>query len=73
MTRLPIRLRTVLLLVVLLASDAARAANGTPLWVLEQNRRAAEQAERRPTAPLVSRPAATPTVAVPTPRQLDPG
>jgi hypothetical protein len=57
---------------VLLASDVALAANGTPLWVLEQNRRAAEQAERRPSAPIVSRPAPTPTAAVATPRQLDP-
>jgi hypothetical protein len=73
MKRRRVRLGALLALLLLLANDGAAAAGGTPLWVLEQNRRAAEQRERRPSAPIVSHPAPTATVAVPTPPQLDPG
>jgi len=73
MKRFRVRVGTLLALMVLLASDGAAATGGTPLWVLEQNRRAAEQRAPRPSAPIVSHPARTATVAVPTPRQLDPG
>ena len=76
MKRLRIPALTVLVAATLLsAGDSAPASGGTPLWVLQQNRRAAEQyqrerAERVMVAPT---PAQTPTLAIPTPPQLDPG
>jgi hypothetical protein len=55
------------------AGSIASAANAPPLWILQQNRRAAEDYQRnqskRVTGPA---PARTPTLAVPTPARLDP-
>jgi len=55
------------------ASVDAWAANGPPLWILQQNRRAAEeyhQSQQGPRPTLGAR-ARTPTCAVATPAALD--
>ena len=60
--------------IALVAGGRALAAGGTPLWVLQQNQRAADEykrqrAERVPAIPM---PARTPDLAIPTPVRLDP-
>jgi len=55
------------------AGSIAAAGNAPPLWILQQNRRAAEDYQRNQpkqvTGPTYAR---TPTLAVPTPARLDP-
>jgi len=55
------------------AGSIAPAANAPPLWILQQNRRAAEDYQRdqskQVTGPAQAR---TPTLPVPTPARLDP-
>ena len=71
MTRL--RMSLLILVAITVLGAVARAGNAPPLWILQKNRRAAEQYQRdQVEAATVPASARTPTLAVPTPIRLDP-